>query len=217
MSSLNKYLRTRDGVLEVINLSCLRGERPLFQDINFRLEPGESLLVTGENGSGKTSLLRTLIGLTPPFSGSIQWRSRPIERLAGEYRRELLYCGHPLALKDGLTAVENLHAIAALAGESVTATAVHDALDRSGLNACAPMPVRALSQGQKRRVHLAKLLLLRRALWVLDEPLTALDVKASQYIVQAIDQHLRGGGIAVLTTHHDMPLACTPQTIRVGA
>jgi len=204
-------------VLEVINLGCLRGERLLFQDINFRLEPGESLVVTGENGSGKTSLLRMLVGLTPLFSGSIQWKSRPIDQMVGEYRRELLYCGHPLALKDGLTAVENLHSIAALAGETVSLTAVHDALDQCGLNACAPMPVRALSQGQKRRVHLAKLLLLKRSLWVLDEPLTALDVNASRHIVQAIDQHLRSGGIAVLTTHHGLPLAFTPQTIRVGA
>lgn len=204
-------------MLEVTNLDCVRGERRLFHDLSFHVKHGECVLITGENGSGKTSLLRMLVGLTPPFSGKVSWKSRPIKQLGDEYRRELLYCGHPLGLKDSLSATENLHSIAALANEPVAPSVVHDALCRTGLQDSAHMPVRALSQGQKRRVSLARLFLFKRALWILDEPLTALDAKASQHIAQAIDWHLDGGGIAVLTTHQDMTLASPSKTIRVGA
>src|SRR5699024_12145820 len=157
-------------------------------------------------GSGKTSLLRMLVGLTPPFAGTINWKTRLIKNLGAEYRRELLSCGHPFGLKDSLSATENLQSIASLVNEPVELSVVQDALERMGLRSTAHIPVRALSQGQKRRVSLARLFLFKRALWVLDEPLTALDTKASQHIAKAIDRHLDDGGIAVITTHQDMAL-----------
>ncbi|SUA59831.1 Cytochrome c biogenesis ATP-binding export protein CcmA [Oligella urethralis] len=199
-------------MLEVSNLDCVRGERRLFHDVSFLLRSGEGLLITGENGSGKTSLLRMLVGLTPPFIGTINWKTRLIKHLGAEYRRELLYCGHPLGLKDSLSATENLQSIASLVNEPVELSVVQDALERIGLQGSAHMPVRALSQGQKRRVSLARLFLSRRTLWVLDEPLTALDTKASQHVAQAVDRHLDDGGIAVITTHQDMALASPLQT-----
>lgn len=204
-------------MLEAINLDCVRGERRLFHNLSFQLKAGECLLVRGENGSGKTSLLRMLVGLTPPAAGAIHWRSSPIKSLGDEYRCELLYCGHPLGLKDGLSATENLISGMALAHEFVTKDAVHEALRQAGLQGREHLALRALSQGQKRRVNLARILLQKRALWVLDEPLTALDAQASQWVMDEIDRHLSHGGIAVLTTHQDIALAGATQIIRVGA
>jgi len=146
----------------------------------------------------------------------VYWHSSPIKKLGDEYRRELLYCGHPLGLKDDLSAAENLISGVALADESITEDAVYEALAQAGLQGREHLSVRALSQGQKRRVNLARLLLQKRALWVLDEPLTALDTQASQWVVRVIDQHLSDGGIAVLTTHQDLTLAGTTHVIRVG-
>ncbi len=115
-------------MLEAINLDCVRGERRLFHNLNFHLDAGECLLVRGQNGSGKTSLLRMLVGLTPPAAGAIHWQGSPIKKLGDGYRRELLYCGHSLGLKDDLSATENLTSGMALSDESVTADAVHEAL-----------------------------------------------------------------------------------------
>lgn len=203
-------------MLEAINLDCVRGERRLFHNLNFHIDAGECLLVRGQNGSGKTSLLRMLVGLTPAAAGAVHWQGSPIKKLGDGYRRELLYCGHSLGLKDDLSATENLTFSMALSDESVTADAVLDALGQAGLQGREHLSVRALSQGQKRRVNLARLLLQKRALWVLDEPLTALDAQASQWVVRVIDQHLSGGGIVVLTTHQDLTLAGTAHVIRVG-
>ncbi len=203
-------------MLEAINLECVRGERRLFHNLSFQLKAGECLLVHGENGSGKTSLLRTLVGLTPPATGAVHWQSSSIKKLGDEYRRELLYCGHPLGLKGGLSATENLIWSMALADELVSEDAVHEALGQAGLRGREHLSARALSQGQKRRVNLARLLLQKRALWVLDEPLTALDTQASLWVARVVDQHLSNGGIAVLTTHQDLTLAGTTHVIRVG-
>ncbi|NYT64910.1 cytochrome c biogenesis heme-transporting ATPase CcmA [Alcaligenaceae bacterium] len=204
-------------MLEAINLDCVRGERQLFHQLSFRLDAGECLLVQGQNGSGKTSLLRMLVGLTPPAGGAIHWQGKAIQTLGDEYRRQLLYCGHHLGLKDDLTPMENLMSSIALADESVTVDAAQLVLQKVGLRGREYLPVRALSQGQKRRVSLARLLLQKRRLWVLDEPLTALDTQASQWVTAEIDRHLSQGGIAVLTSHQDFSLARKIQHIRVGA
>lgn len=154
--------------------------------------------------------------LTRPESAASLLAS-PIKTLGDEYRRELLYCGHPLGLKDDLSATENLQSSMALADESVTQDAAYQALCQAGLLGREHLSVRALSQGQKRRVNLARLVLQKRALWVLDEPLTALDAQASQWVMGEIDSHLSRGGIAVLTTHQEIALAGKTQLIRVGA
>lgn len=203
-------------MLEAINLQCVRGERSLFHSLSFQLKTGECLLLHGENGSGKTSLLRMLGGLTAPATGAICWNGEPIKQWGDDYRRELLYCGHSPGLKEGLSAIENLFFGSALANMQTSSTAIYSALHQAGLQGREHLPVRALSQGQKRRVNLARLLLQKRALWLLDEPLTALDAKASRWAVELIDRHLDDGGIAVLTTHQDVKLSCAPQVIRVG-
>lgn len=203
-------------MLEGVDLQAMRGERSLFKRLNFQIRAGECLFVQGENGSGKTSLLRMIAGLTPSSAGTVLWRGSPIRQLGDEYRRELLYCGHLLGLKDELSAIENLIAGASLADDPVAACAVREALRRSGLEGREDLPVRFLSQGQKRRVSLARLLLQPRALWILDEPLAALDAKAVRWLAGVIDAHLDSGGVAVITSHQDMALASTPHVIRIG-
>lgn len=203
-------------MLEAINLDCVRGERRLFHGLSFQLKAGECLLVQGENGSGKTSLLRILAGLAAAHAGSVCWKGSAIPRLGSDYRRELLYCGHAIGLKDDLSAAENLVCAMALADEPLTPGLVEHALSQAGLQGREHLPVRTLSQGQRRRANLARLLLQRRSLWILDEPLTALDTKAAQWVAELVDQHLRTGGSAVLTSHQDMALAGTTHTIRVG-
>lgn len=203
-------------MLEGVDLQAMRGERSLFKHLNFQIKAGECLFVQGENGSGKTSLLRMIAGMTPSSAGTVLWKGSPIQQLGDEYRRELLYCGHLSGLKDELSAIENLIAGASLAEDAVTTCAVREALRRSGLQDREDLPVRFLSQGQKRRVSLARLLLQPRALWILDEPLAALDAKAVRWLAGVIDAHLDSGRVAVITSHQDMSLASTPHVIRMG-
>lgn len=203
-------------MLEVINLDCVRGERRLFHHLNFQLKAGECLLVHGQNGSGKTSLLRMLVGLTPAAGGAIHWQGNPIKTLGDDYRRALLYCGHPIGLKDDLSAIENLTFSMALADEAVPLEAAYQALGHAGLRGREHLPVRTLSQGQKRRANLTKILLQKRTLWVLDEPLTALDAQASLWLISEIDCHLSSGGMVVLTSHQNIALSGKTQLLRVG-
>ena len=188
-------------MLEVSNLGCIRGERTLFSGIGFRLGGGELLYVQGSNGSGKTSLLRMLCGLSHPVAGEIRWHGELVGRLGEEYRRELCYLGHPNAIKEEMTPLENLLASAKLAGENLDEGAAIDALERIGLAGREDLACRYLSQGQKRRVALARLVNERRALWILDEPYVALDPTAIELVASLIGAHLQRGGLAVLTTH----------------
>ena len=204
-------------MLEAINLTCVRGERSLFTGLSFRIESGQCLVVRGANGSGKTSLLRVLAGLMPPTDGSVHWRGKAIDRANEQYRRELLYLGHAPALKAALSAAENLAFSASLADEPVSTTAIDDALRQAGLQGHEDLLVGTLSEGQKRRVNLSRLLLQRRAMWVMDEPFTALDAKAADWAAELINHHLAGGGAAVLTTHQEVKLAYPTQSIRMGA
>lgn len=185
----------------------MRGERRLFSGIDLAVAPGEWLHLQGENGAGKTSLLRILVGLTPPAEGEIRWNGEPIRHLAEDYRRDMLYLGHHGAIKEELTALENLALGAALDGTALAERDALAALWRMGLKGREELPVRVLSQGQKRRVLLARLLAKKAVLWVLDEPFTALDVKAVAMLAALIGEHLAAGGMAVLTSHQTMPIA----------
>jgi heme exporter protein A len=193
-------------MLSVSDLSCVRGERRLFSGLSLELAPGEWLHVQGENGAGKTTLLRALVGLSPPAEGEIRWRGETIRHLGENYRREMLYLGHHGAVKEELTPLENLRLAAALDGREL---ADHDAiasLHRFGLKGREELAVRFLSAGQKRRVLLARLVTRQALLWVLDEPFTALDVKAVAMLSTLIGEHLAAGGLAVLTSHQTMPI-----------
>lgn len=188
-------------MLEAVQLECVRGERTLFAGVSFRLGDGEMLYLQGKNGSGKTSLLRMLCGLAPAASGEIRWRNEPIDQLGDEFRSELCYLGHHNAIKDELTPLENLLSSARLAQESLDEDAALEALERVGLLGRADLACRYLSQGQKRRAALARLVHEKRALWVLDEPYVTLDKAAIAVVAGLVGAHLQRGGLAVLTTH----------------
>ena len=194
-------------MLEASNLECIRGERSLFAGVGFRLAAGEMLYLQGSNGSGKTSLMRILCGLSHPVAGEIRWRGQTIAALGEDYRRELCYLGHHNAIKEELTPLENLLAAARLADEALDEGDALDALERVGLAGREELACRYLSQGQKRRVALARLCVDRRALWVLDEPYVALDAAAIELVASLIVAHLQRGGLVVLTTHQAVELA----------
>ena len=195
-------------MLEAIDLQCVRGERTLFSGLDFILERGALLRVAGKNGSGKTSLLRIVCGLTPPAHGEIRWEGTNVRSLKEDYAKRLVYIGHANALKDDLTALENLAIASELAGLTVDTGKAQDALDRFGVGMCARLPTRVLSQGQKRRVALARLALSGELpLWVLDEPFTALDVAAVDDLQSLIASHVHRGGSIMLTTHQEVAIA----------
>ena len=195
-------------MLEGTGLECVRGERTLFRGLGFTVGPGELLRVAGENGSGKTSLLRIVCGLSLPAAGDVRWRGETIRRLREDYWKDLVYVGHANALKDDLTAEENLRIGSAIAGLEPTPDETVDALQAFGVRGCADLPARVLSQGQRRRVSLAKLAVSRsRPLWVLDEPFTALDKAAVAHLQALIADHVAGGGAVMLTTHQEVAIA----------
>ena len=205
-------------MMEVVDLVCVRGERRLFQDLSFSQAAGELLYVHGPNGSGKTTLLRTLCGLALPEAGEIRWRGENIRRLGEDYHRDMAYVGHLNGVKDELTAFENLRVMAQLAGADDCDERAMAALQRLELSACAELPGKVLSQGQKRRVALARLLLVPRALWIMDEPFNALDVKAVTTIQDILIKHLDNGGMAILTTHQEVEItADRARHIRLGS
>ncbi|MCK9284224.1 MAG: cytochrome c biogenesis heme-transporting ATPase CcmA [Rhodocyclaceae bacterium] len=203
-------------MLTVANLACVRGERRLFEDVSFSLEQGQWLHLEGENGAGKTSLLRIVCGLLHKESGEICWAGRPVAESDDEYRADLLYLGHAGAIKEELTALENLRIAAALGGRKLDETAAFAALRRLGLKGREDLPARFLSQGQKRRVALARLLTSRAKLWVLDEPFVALDVRAVDELCSIIAEHLRGGGMALFTSHQAVNLGAAGRKLRLG-
>ena len=194
-------------MLEISNLACTRGDHLLFSGLSFSLSAGELLQVEGANGSGKTSLLRTLCGFMMPTAGEVRWRGQSIRELDEEYYAEMIYLGHLNAIKDELNALENLRIGAGLAGCVVEDSQVIAALRRMGLRGRETLPVKVLSQGQRRRVALARLLFSNAPLWILDEPLTALDVGAVGLMQELIGEHLAKGGMVIYTTHQPLEVA----------
>jgi heme exporter protein A len=160
--------------------------------------------VQGVNGSGKTSLLRSLCGFLMPDEGDIVWRGESIRDLDEEYYAELLYLGHLNAIKDELSALENLLISAGLSGVELEEKEAMAALRRMGLRGREMLPTKVLSQGQRRRVALARLLVSDAKLWILDEPLTALDVGAVALIQELIAEHLARQGMVIFTTHQPL-------------
>jgi heme exporter protein A len=192
-------------MLEGQGLECVRGERTLFTGLDLEVRNGELLRVGGANGAGKTSLLRILCGLSLPEQGQVCWRGQGIGELREEFWRELVYIGHAPALKDDLTAAENLRIACTLGGNAVDDAQARRALGELGLQGCERLPARSLSQGQRRRVALARLALSDRApLWILDEPFTALDVAAVDTVRGVLERHLARGAMVVYTTHQDV-------------
>lgn len=193
-------------MLETTDLTCERGDRVLFSGLSFAVGRGEILQVNGPNGSGKTTLLRALCGLMTPSAGEIKWGGRTIKALGEEYLGELAYLGHLNGIKDDLTGLENLLTNSRLSGAPLGRAAALDALQRLGLNGFEDLPTKLLSQGQKRRVSLSRLVASKARLWILDEPYTALDVAAVKTLQGIIGAHVRDGGMAVITTHQEVSI-----------
>jgi heme exporter protein A len=205
-------------MLNVLDLECRRGDRRLFSDLNFSLAPGTLLHVRGRNGSGKTTLLRALCGLLARESGEIRWRGADIARLGEDYRRDLLYFGHLNGIKSDLNGIENLRVATTLDGDPVVEDDLWDALAHMGLAGFEDLPTKVLSQGQKKRVALARLFLSGAPLWILDEPFSALDQDAVDLLGGLIAEHVAAGGLAVLTTHQEVPLTSGQiQRLHLGA
>lgn len=200
-------MNTAATALQASQLACIRGARRLFHHVEVDLRPGDALRVSGTNGSGKSSLLRILCGLATPSKGVVSWRGADIRRQRSEFARSLVYLGHARGIKDELTPVENLMAAAGVFGARVTRAEAERALEAVGLTAVQDLPCHALSQGQRKRAALARLELKEQgALWVLDEPFSALDRPAVDALSQTLERHLARGGMLVYTTHQDVGL-----------
>lgn len=193
----------------VFNLSCSRGNKPLFADVSFEIKPGQALHLEGDNGVGKTSLLRIVCGLSPADAGEVRWQGHRIQDAAAAFRSALFYLGHGLSLKEELTALENLLSDAAVAGRPLTSAQALHALARMGLRGREHLPLRVMSQGQKRRTALARLLASQAPLWVLDEPFVALDTKAVDGLRVLLAEHVAQGGMVLFTSHQAVTLATT--------
>lgn len=196
--------------LELRQVECVRGRRSLFKGLNLTVQPGQLLRLLGANGAGKTSLLRMICGLLAPAQGAVLWRGQPVTTLREEFGRDLIYLGHAAALKDDLSALENLVAASVLGGRQVTPRDAANALAAAGLGGREHAPARVLSQGQRKRVALARLVLGSDVpLWVLDEPFNALDTAATAWLVGLLAEHTARGGIVVLTSHQSVGIAGT--------
>ncbi|MDQ2694042.1 MAG: cytochrome c biogenesis heme-transporting ATPase CcmA [Pseudomonadota bacterium] len=200
-------------LLEACGLECSRGQRLLFRDLSFGLGPGTACQVQGPNGAGKTSLLRMLCGLSLPDAGEVRWQGREIRTTRAGYLDHMAYVGHSSGVKGELTPLENLALSRALAGTAAAASA--QALAQVGLEEFLHHPCRTLSAGQRRRVALARLLVAEARLWIVDEPLTALDAAGVGMVEALLAGHLARGGLAVLTSHQPVALDAPVTLIRL--
>jgi heme exporter protein A len=213
-------LKHRSGapdILQVRDLACRRGPAMLFKGLGFAIASGELLCVRGPNGCGKTTLLRCVTGLTRPDEGTVFWHGDATHTDPERMRAGTAYAGHLPSLKDDLTAEENLDFALRLRGVHSSAKQRVEALAAVGLDKRRRLPARRLSAGQRRRIGLARLALDPAELWVLDEPLTALDDDGQALFVDLLDGHLAGGGLALAATHHRLaPGSGVVRELRLG-
>src|SRR3989475_7985563 len=194
-------------MLEALKLGCIRGDRRLFSDLSFSATAGELIELRGPNGSGKTSLLRILCGLSSPAAGQVRWNGKNIRSLGEEYFRDVAYLAHQNAVKDELSALENLRIATGVAGNPLPKAQAQEVLERIGLKDRQHLPARVLSAGQRRRLAVARLLTIKATLWILDEVLTSLDDAAVRLSREFISDHIKNGGIAIVATHQDLHLS----------
>lgn len=200
--------------LQVKNLSCVRQQKILFADISFHLNSGTALLVEGPNGSGKSSLLKLLTGLSTPAAGDIYWKGKSLSLNHADYWENLHYVGHTNGVRLGLTVAENLQLMGHLTDKKLSDSDA--ALSHLQLAAHKNTQAKYLSAGQKRRLALAKLFLVKKTLWILDEPFTALDAATQEFLLMQLENHLLNGGICIISSHHPIIFKKIPaQTLRL--
>ncbi|MGU9952283.1 MAG: cytochrome c biogenesis heme-transporting ATPase CcmA [Gammaproteobacteria bacterium WSBS_2016_MAG_OTU1] len=199
------------ALLEAKNLSI----KQLWTEVSFAVQTGAALQITGANGAGKTSLLRVLCGLMPPDKGAVFWQKQNIRRAGVDYFADLIYVGHKNGIKDDLTPLENLQLAAAL-HNSPPAISPAAALAKVGLDISGEKWCRYLSAGQQRRVALARLLLNRARLWMLDEPLVCLDDDGRQILGEMVAAHVANGGSAIMTSHQTPAWQVPLQTLSLS-
>lgn len=190
-------------MFKAVQLECVKGYDSLFKDVSFEIHPGEILQIEGTNGSGKTSLLRILTGLSQAAAGEVFWNAQNIEDEAEIFNENLIYIGHKNGLKAELSALENLELVRQYLGQTNTVSS-QQAIETVGLAGYEHILAHQLSAGQKRRVALARLHLNKAPLWILDEPTTAIDVDGVKEFEQTIEAHVQNGGMAILTAHQNL-------------
>ncbi|MBV7298575.1 cytochrome c biogenesis heme-transporting ATPase CcmA [Enterovibrio paralichthyis] len=190
-------------MLEVRQLSCIRDERVLFEDLCFSVSPGDLVQIEGPNGAGKTTLLRIIAGLGLAESGDVLWDGELVTKARETFYSKLLFLGHSTGVKREMTAFENLAFYQRMHGVSDEAK-LWDALARVGLAGREDVTAAQLSAGQNRRVALARLWISESPLWILDEPLTAIDKQGVKVLENLFQQHVDNGGMVLFTTHQDM-------------
>ncbi len=195
------------------DLTLIRGDRCLFTGISFALEPENLLVLEGKNGSGKTSLLKAIVGMLDLEEGEIRWNGRPIREVRQEFFGSLVWVSHRTGLKSDLSLVENLRFESTLRPES--SNDLDYALDRLGIQRLRKLPLRSLSAGQQRRVALARMLLADAALWLMDEPFTNLDREGRALVLDLVKEHLGRGGMCIMAAHQDIDLDVPTERIHL--
>jgi heme exporter protein A len=204
-----------DG-LGVEKVHVWRGDRHVLRGVSLNLRPRQLLHISGPNGTGKTTLLRVVCGLLRPEQGLVSWLGRSISGVRAEYQAALAYASHEPALKADLTALENLRFAVGLK-RRVTVSELRASLDQTGVAACADLPARVLSAGQRRRVAMARVLAMSASLWLLDEPFTNLDAAGSDLLRSLLQSHVERGGLALVVAHHDLKLDCNVHRLELTA
>jgi heme exporter protein A len=192
-------------------LTLIRGDRYLFQGLDFALNSGELLMVEGPNGSGKTTLLRAVAGLIDPDEGIVRWNNTNVRQNRQAFHASLVWMAHRPGFKGDLTLIENLRFEAGL--RTMTMSAAEHHLVRLGVATLTDIPFRALSAGQQRRVALTRLILADAPLWLMDEPFTNLDAAGQALVIEVLQEHLREGGMCVMATHQQVELDAPVQRI----
>lgn len=203
-------------MLDIQSLECVRDDRLLFSELSFSLAEAEVLQIEGPNGSGKTSLLRIVCGLRLPEAGQVLWQGQSISSSREDYYANMVYIGHLPCIKAELTVQENVRALLDTRSLAVSNTVIEAALAKVGLASYEDVPSKALSSGQRRRILLAFIELAQAKLWILDEPLTALDVQGVELMEKMIVEHRQAGGSVIFTTHHGMQLDGEMRSVHLG-